>query len=140
MVHAIVRSNPQQLMCPQVDFLEAVALGRDGGSLPGAVLQALKECQPCDIRLMSSHPRLPCLGETILSRRGARKYSPFQGSVVTGPSPLVSAPQQVSPLWGGHGVALPGPALWYLKRGYPLYVHFINDEYTGGDSYLRIKL
>lgn len=60
-----------------------------------------------------------------------------------GPSPLVSG------LTGGdvrssEDLAWSSPALraalWYLKRGYPLYVHLINGEYTGGDSYLRIKL
>lgn len=59
---------------------------------------------------------------------------------VTGSSPLVSGPTGGDPIWGRRGVVLTGAALWYLKRGYPLYVHFINGEYTGGDSYLRIKL
>lgn len=73
-------------------------------------------------------------------------YSPFQNWVTAcrvwgchwpslpfspPPSPPPwSYPLQEPPLWKVR-VVLTGASLWYLKREYPLYVHFINGECTG---------
>lgn len=112
----------------------------------GAVLQAPKECQSFTSVLHRVTQVLPVVGEAVLFWRDAGKHSPAQGWVtacrVQGchrPLPPGLRPHR-SPALGRRGVVLTGAALWYLKRGYPLYVHFINGEYTGGDSYLRIKL
>lgn len=145
-MHAFVSSNPQPPRFHQAGFLEATALGRGSGSAPRAVLQAPKECQSFTSVLCPVTQDGPVFGETVLFRRDAGKRSPPQGWVtawrVQGchrPLPLGLRPHR-SPALGRRGVVLTGAALWYLKRGYPLYVHFINGEYTGGDSYLRIKL
>lgn len=45
------------------------------------------------------------------------------------PAPMVLSLQEPS-LWKAR-VVLTGASLWYLKREYPLYVHFINGECTG---------
>lgn len=146
MMHAFVSSDPQPPMFHQVGFLEAVALGRGSCSVPRVVLQAPKERQSFISVLCRVTQDRPVFGETVLFWRDAGKHSPPQGWVtacrVQGchrPLPVGLRPHR-SPALGRCGVVLTGAALWYLKRGYPLYVHFINGEYTGGDSYLRIKL
>lgn len=119
-------------------------LGQRQQAFPRAALQALKERQSLSIHFTSGHGGLPVCGETVLSWRDAGSMAHIRaGSQRTGQGchwrlPLVSGPAGGRPR--RRSVVLAGAALWYLKRGYPLYVHFINGEYTGGDSYLRIKL
>lgn len=95
---------------------------------------------------MWGHTGSPVCGETAPSRRDAGSTARFRagplhawGQGCHRRLPLASDPTEGDHP-GGCSVGLTGAALWYLKRGYPLCVHFINGEYTGGDSYLRIKL
>lgn len=130
--------NHQPPACHQGDFLEAVAVGR-GTVAPGQFYR------PSYTHFLLGQDclalgRQSCPGEMLGCAATFRAGSWHGGCrVITRPFPLVAGPTG-APLWGRCCVVLTGAALWYLKRGYPLYVHFINGEYTGGDSYLRIKL
>lgn len=143
-MHAIVSSNPCQPTCHHGNFLKGKTLGER------AVLQALNDCQSSDthdqvLQDSADFGRQPylgvMLGSTAIPGPGHRGRVTVRGvGSSLAPPPWCRGLQGASTLWGGCSMVLIGAALWYLKRGYPLYVHFINGEYTEGDSYLRIKL
>lgn len=140
MMHAGMFSHPHPPGCHRVGLLEAVALGRGMVLAPGW-LWAMKACHRGFLYLhfMPSHQVWPVFGKIPACTAPFRAGSQHVGcGVVTGPPcppppppyPPGSYPLQEPPLWKAQ-VVLTGASLWYLKREYPLYVHFINGECTG---------
>lgn len=129
-MHALVPSNPYQPVCHLAGFLEAVALGRGCGSCPqGGFVGPEGVCIPP--LSVGSHRASPSLGrQPSLGRWEVRPVSGLghsvQGAGLSPASPPWSQAPQEDTKW-----KLARPAFWYLKRGFPLYVRFINGEYTG---------
>lgn len=133
LMHVMCLLTPGSAPCHQSSFLEGKTFFF---GWKGAVSQALKDCWSSDaccrvLQDSSGFGRQSCLGEMLGSPAtpGPGLSAQGQGCHQLLP-PWSGVHGERKPLWGSCGVVLTGAALWYLKRGYPLYVHLINGEYT----------